>query len=72
MRINVRVRTGCRGQEILKEADFYRVKLLAVPEKGKANEELVKLLADYFNMPKSKIRIFRGFKSPDKVIELVD
>ena len=37
---------------------------------GKANEALVKLLAKYFNVPKSRIEIIHGHKSQHKIVEI--
>lgn len=70
MKINVRVRTQSKKQEVIEESDFYRVKLLSAPERGKANRELIKVLAEYFKVSKSQIKIIQGFKRPDKVVEI--
>ncbi|HEY2990086.1 MAG TPA: DUF167 domain-containing protein [Candidatus Binatia bacterium] len=42
----------------------------APAREGKANEALIELLADYFSVPKSSIRIVRGEKARRKLIEL--
>ncbi len=47
-----------------------KVKLLAPPVDGKANEALIKLLSEYFNIPKSKIKIVRGLTSRKKTVRL--
>ena len=39
---------------------------------GEANEALVKLLADYYDVSKSCIKIVRGQKSHQKVVEIVN
>ena len=48
------------------------VGLTSKPEKGKANLELVKKIADYFDVPSSQVRIISGLKSRSKVIEVFD
>ncbi len=47
-----------------------RVFVSVVPEKGKANQSVVKLLAKHFNVPKSKVRILRGESSTIKLVEV--
>lgn len=39
---------------------------------GKANQELIAVLADYFQVPKSRIQLVKGHTSRHKVIELLD
>jgi uncharacterized protein (TIGR00251 family) len=43
-----------------------KVRLAAVPDKGKANEELRAVLADWFQVPKSNVEIVLGETSPRK------
>lgn len=40
------------------------------PEKGKANLELVKKLAAYFNVSSSQVRIVSGLRSRRKIVEI--
>jgi len=56
--------------------DFIRVErnrivvgLRSRPERGRANEELVKKLAKYFNVPSSSV-ILSGLKSRRKIVEI--
>ncbi|OGY39149.1 MAG: hypothetical protein A2418_03165 [Candidatus Brennerbacteria bacterium RIFOXYC1_FULL_41_11] len=42
----------------------------SLPEKGKANQELIKKLAKYFNVDVSKIKIISGLSSRNKVVEI--
>lgn len=51
------------------ENDQLKIRLKAVPEKGEANEELIRVLADYFDIPKSQITIIRGHKSRTKTLQ---
>jgi len=46
------------------------VKLRALPEKGSANEALIALLADYFDLAKSDVEILSGGGSKKKKIRL--
>jgi hypothetical protein len=45
--------------------------LKSKPEKGEANKELMKKLAEHFNVHSSRIRILSGFKSRNKIIEIL-
>ncbi len=47
-----------------------RIKVTAVPEDGKANDALIKLLSKTFSVPKSKITIVRGAKARLKEVEI--
>ena len=45
--------------------------LKSPPEKGKANQELLTLLATTLRLPQSSIRLITGFESRQKKIELI-
>lgn len=47
-----------------------RVYLTAAPVDGKANKELIKLLAEVLNVSKNRINIIKGEKNKDKIIEV--
>ena len=47
------------------------VGLKSKPEKGEANKELIKKLAEHFNVHSSHIRILSGFKSKNKIVEIL-
>ncbi|WP_347272391.1 DUF167 domain-containing protein [Leptolyngbya sp. FACHB-36] len=50
----------------------WTVHLKSLPVDGKANQELIQLLAKQFNVPKSRIRIKTGTASKTKLVELVE
>jgi uncharacterized protein len=52
------------------EGDVLKVRLKAVPEKGAANEELIRLLSREYKVAKSLITIVRGHTSRDKVVHI--
>jgi len=52
------------GEELIIRVD-------APASKGKANKRLLKILSDYFNVPKSNISIKKGLKSRNKVVEIL-
>ncbi len=71
MKFTVKVIPGAQKSEVVAETKTtMRVRLNAVPEKGKANAELVKLLAKHFGVRKSAIEIVRGHLGREKVVEI--
>ena len=47
-----------------------KVKIAAPPEGGKANEELCRVLAEYYGVPKSAVSILSGHTSPMKLVKI--
>lgn len=47
-----------------------KVKVTAVPEKGKANAAICELLAECFNVPRRNVEVTRGRSSAQKVVTL--
>lgn len=71
MRRRVKVKPNSKQQKITEEEDgSLTIRLKSPPVDGKANEELVKILAAKFNVPKSYIRIKSGVSSRQKLIEI--
>lgn len=68
--MKIKVITNAKKQEIKKQGDLLKVYLISKPEKGKANNELINLLTDYFKTSKSNINIRKGKKSKNKIIDL--
>ena len=68
MKLKIKVKPNSSQQKIEKISDKeYKVYLKSVPEKGKANQELLKLLKKYF---KKQTKIIKGKTSKNKVVEL--
>ncbi|MFA6193319.1 MAG: DUF167 domain-containing protein [Parcubacteria group bacterium] len=71
MRIYVRVTPRAGKNEVLKVSDGeYRVKVTAPPEKGKANEKVVELLAYHLAVPKSSVKIIAGKSARIKIVDV--
>jgi len=71
MQKKVKVKPNSKQQKIAEQPDgTLTVYLKSPPVDGKANEELIKLLADKFNVPKSWITIKSGLSSRQKLIEI--
>ncbi len=70
-KINLRVIPRARQNKIEVDTDgMYRVHITAAPVDGAANIAVVRAMAEYFNVPKSQIKILRGETSRNKVIEI--
>ena len=68
----VKVTTRAANSEVvgLAENGALRVRIAAVPEKGRANEELRTLLSRYFGVSKSKVEFVSGESSTHKRIKI--
>lgn len=68
MIISIHVTPRSSKNELIKISDnTFRAKVTAPPEKGKANETVIELLADHFNTSKSKIKLKAGSTSREKL-----
>lgn len=48
-----------------------RIYVTSAPEDGKANQDVIKVLAKNLHLPKSAFQIVRGSKSKDKVVKVI-
>jgi len=70
MRIKVKVVPGSSQHCLKEENGLYKAYIHSSPEKGKANKELVEMLAEHFEVSKSKVTIVRGASTREKTIEI--
>lgn len=70
-KLSIRVTPKASANRIKIEEGQVRVYVTCIPEDGKANEEVIKLLAKQLKIPKSSLEIIQGHKSRDKVIRLI-
>ena len=67
--LSVKVIPKARRTEIVEwEQNQLKIRLKAIPEKGKANEKVIELLSKHFKVPKSDIEIIRGAAYKEKII----
>jgi len=72
MKIFVRVKPKAKEEKVDKMDDInFKVSVKQPPEKGRANAAVVKVLAGYFNISQSSIRIVSGSSSKLKIIEIL-
>ena len=72
MKIHVKVKPNSRTEEISQEGESFIVKVKEPPKEGKANQAVIKLLAEHFDVPQSRVRILSGFRSRNKVVEVAE
>ncbi|AWD33150.1 Putative conserved hypothetical protein [Candidatus Fokinia solitaria] len=76
MIIEVKVIVNASKNEVVGfEQDLFgnktlKIKVNAVPQNGKANDALIRLLATYFNISKGDITIIKGITSRTKLIKI--
>jgi len=72
MRIRVRVIPRAKEDRIegFSQDRILRVRVAAPPEKGKANERLVRILAESLGVARSQVRVVAGHTARDKVVEV--
>jgi uncharacterized protein len=71
MKIAVEVKLKSRKYGIKKLTETsYEVYTYKPPEKNQANEDVVKQLARYFDVPKSQVEILLGKTITSKIIEI--
>lgn len=70
MRITVRVIPRSSKNEISREGETIKVRLMAPPVDGAANEALLKVLAERLDLPKHALHIVQGATGRLKVIQI--
>jgi len=71
MRITVKVIPRAHQNIVEKcEDGTYKVRVTTTPTDGKANVAVQKLLAEYFDMPKSLVQIVHGATARIKIVEI--
>lgn len=70
--IKVKVHANSRQERLVRISDEeYEVWLSKPAIEGKANIQLISILAGYFNVPKSGISIVKGHKSNRKIVSII-
>ena len=70
-RLRVRVAPGGRRAAVVgRHCDAWKIRVAAAPERGRANDEVVTLLASALAIPRADVRLVTGLSSRDKIIEI--
>jgi uncharacterized protein (TIGR00251 family) len=73
MMVKVRVIPRSRKSAVIAlEKNLLKVRVLSPPTDNRANNELIEVLARYYNTSKSSIKIRSGLKSRVKLVEIED
>ena len=70
MKVLIKVKPNSKDEGIVQEGDIFTVRVREPPREGKANQAVIKLLAQHFGVPRSQIRILSGLRSRNKIVEL--
>lgn len=71
MIIRVRVIPNAKHSEVMgRVGSIVRVRVAAPAVEGKANEELLEFLAEYFGVKPSYVSILRGEKGKEKTVQI--
>jgi len=72
-KIKLKIIPKSSRNQIVGEIDgILKIKLTAPPVDGEANKKLIEFLSKEWNLPKSKIKIIKGERSKNKIIEIAD
>ena len=70
-RLRLRVAPGAaRAGVVGRLGDAWKVRVAAVPEDGRANEAVVRLLAETLSIPRDAVTLVSGHGGRDKIVEL--
>lgn len=72
MKIFIKAKPRARKNKVERIDDFhFIVSVTEIPKKGKANQAIIKILADYFKVPFQSVKIISGHTSRQKIIEII-
>ena len=70
-RLRLRVVPGARRAGVVgRLGEAWKLRVHAAPERGRANDEVVTLLAETLGLARSEVRLVAGLTSRDKIVEL--
>jgi uncharacterized protein len=70
MYLKIKVRPNSRKTEVVKKSDdSFDVSVRAKPIEGEANEAVLEALSEFLSIPRSRLRLVRGAKSRNKIVE---
>lgn len=70
-KVTIKVIPKSSKQGVKKVGDVIKVWLQSPPVEGRANEELVRILADKFSVSKSAIQIIHGIQGKNKTVDIL-
>ncbi len=71
MRLAVQVVPGAKRSAVVgMHGDAVKIRLQAQPVEGKANEALIRLIADALGLPKTAVQVSHGHTAKRKLVEI--
>lgn len=71
MKISVFAKPNAKEEKIEKiGGNTFKVSVKAPPIQGRANEAIIKVIAEFFRVSPSRVKIISGYKSRQKVVEI--
>ncbi len=71
--LKVKVHPSSKREEVIRKAvDTIEIFVRAKAIGGKANDAAILSLIKFLNLPRSRVRIVRGAKSHNKLVEVID
>ena len=70
-RLRLRVSPGASRAGIVgRRGDAWKIRVVAAPEGGRANDAVIRLLADTLSVPRDAVTLVSGHGGRDKIVEL--
>ncbi len=71
MKIQITVKPNAKVEKVEAKPDgTYRVAVKAPPVEGKANEAVIRVLSEFFGVPKSSVQVVLGKSGKKKMVEI--
>lgn len=71
MKISVKAKPNSHQAKVEKvDENNFIVSVMEPPVQGRANQAIIKILAEYFKVPNYKVRIVSGHTSRQKIVEI--
>jgi hypothetical protein len=69
--LRLRVAPGAARPAVVgRHGDAWKVRVAAAPERGRANDAVLALLAETLELPRASVSLVSGASSRDKIVEL--
>jgi uncharacterized protein len=70
-RLRLNVSPGAARSEVAgRQGDAWKVRVTAAPERGRANDAVVRLLAERLGVPRGSVAVVSGHTAREKIVEL--
>jgi len=66
----VKIYPNSRQNKISEEENMLKIYVTELPEKGKANQALIRILSKYYHISKTNINIIQGEKNRIKLLQI--